>query len=322
MLGAVNLDAAVTIGSQAVKLDNLALTIDSATATGVLDIALPVDQLPRFGGTLAFDRLDLNSLFLALSPKPVASGGIARAVDTNFLEWLRLDLRLSAQQANLGPVVLTDLAAGVMVRDGRASFDIGDSAYAGGSLSGRIAISEQWINGGGQLALSLKGADLGPIASQLGLQGPLPIGQSDLSLELSTDKPMWAMTLGDLSGRIRLAVDDGTLVNFNEASFETLVAKDAFFNLSDVSAGAYSFSSADIEATLKDGVAELTRADIAGQDKMLSLSGRILYRSGSLALAGASKPADPQSSTMPLRFFVGGSWPNAVISPISALIQP
>lgn len=321
-LGTVNLDAAVTVGSQAIKLDNLALTIDGANATGVLDIALPVAHLPRIGGTLAFDRLDLNTLFLTLSPIPSAAGGIARTVDTDFFEWLRLDLRLSARQANLGPVVLTDLAAGIMVRDGRASFDIGDSAYAGGSLSGRIAIAEQWINGGGQLALSLKDADLGPIASQLGLQGPLPIGRSDLSLDLSTDKPMWAMTPGDLSGRIRLAVNNGTLVNFNEATFETLVARDAFFNLSEVSAGAFSFSTADIEATFKDGIAELTRADIVGEGKVLSLSGRIPYRTGSLALAGALKPADPQAGTVPLRFFVGGSWPNAVISPLSVLIRP
>ncbi len=321
-LGAINLNAALTIGSQAVKLDNLALTIDGANATGVLDIALPVEHLPRIGGTLAFDRLDLNTLFSSLAPMPGTTAGIARAVDTDFLEWLRLDLRLSAQQANLGPVLLTDLAAGIMVRDGRASFDIGDSTYAGGSLSGRIAIAEQWINGGGQLALSLKGADLAPIASQLNLQGPLPIGRSDVSLDLSTDKPIWAMTLDDLSGRIRVTVNDGTLVNFNADAFESMVARDAFFNLSEVSNGAFSFSTADMEATFADGVAELTRAEIVTEEKALSVTGRIPYRTSSLALAGTLKPADPKAIADPLRFFVGGSWPNAIISPISVLIQP
>jgi AsmA protein len=321
-LGSVSLDASVTVGSKTVKLDNLALGIEGANATGVLDIALPADRLPRIGGTLAFDRLNLDTLFLALSPTPTPSGGIARAIDTDFLEWLRLDLRLSARQAKLGPVTLTDLAAGVMAGDGRASFDIGDSGYSGGSLSGRVAISEQWINGGGQLALSLKNADLGVAASQFGLQGPLPLGRGNLSLDLSTDKPMWAMTLADLSGRIRLAVNEGTLVNFNETTFETLVAKDAFFSLSEVAAGAYSFSTADIEATLKEGVADLTRAEIVGEDKVLSLSGRIPYRTGSLALAGILKPADAQDTALPLRFFVGGSWPNAVISPLAVLIRP
>jgi len=321
-LGAISLDAAMTVGRQAIKLDNLALAIDGGNATGVLDITLPEGHLPRIGGTLAFDRLDLNTLFLALAPLPAASDGIARTVDTRFMEWLSLDLRLSAQQASLGPVMLTDLAAGAMVGGGRASFDIGDSVYAGGSLSGRIAIAEQWINGGGQLALSLKGADLGSVASQFGLEGPLPLGRGNLSLDLSTDKPMWAMTRGDLSGSVRLTVNDGTLVNFNEATFETLVAKDAFFNLSEVAAGAFSFSTADIEATVKNGVAELTRTDIAGAEKTLSLSGRIDHRTFSLALAGALKSTTPQPTAAPLRFFVGGSWPNPVISPLSVLIRP
>ncbi len=321
-LGAISIDATMSAGGEAVKLDNLTLTIDGANATGVLDIALPAGHLPRIGGTLAFDRLDLNALIDAASPMPSTPGEITGAIAPDFLNWLRLDLRLSAQQANLGPLVLTDLAAGAMADGGRASFDIGDSGYAGGSLSGRIAITEQQLYGGGQLALSLKGADLGPIVSQLGLQGPLPIGRGDLSLDLSSDRLISATTLGDMSGRIRIAVNDGTLVNFNETTFEALVAKDAFFNLSDVAAGAFSFSTADIEATLKNGVADLTRADIVGREKILSLTGRVPYRTGSLALAGILKPADTQASTLPLRFFVGGSWPNAAISPLSVLIRP
>ncbi|WP_175552031.1 AsmA family protein [Pararhizobium antarcticum] len=319
---AISLDAAMTVGRQALKLDNLTLALNGGNATGVLDITRPDGHLPRIGGTLAFDSLDLNTLFRALAPLPAASDGIARTVNTRFMEWLRLDLRLSAQQAKLGPIMLTDLAAGAMVRDGRASFDIGDSGYAGGSLSGRIAIAEQWINGGGELALALKGADLESLASQLALEGPLPLGRGDLSLDLSTDKPMWAMTASDLSGRVRLAVNDGKLVNFNAADFETLVARDAFFNLSEVTAGSFAFSTADIEATIKDGVAELTRADIVGQQQTLTLAGRIPYRTGSLALAGVLKAAKPQPEAAPLRFFVGGSWPNPVISPLSVLIRP
>ena len=41
---------------------------------------------------------------------------------------------------------------------------------------------------------------------------------------------------------------------------------------------------------------------------------------GSLALAGAIRPDDP--TLPPVRFFVGGSWPNAIISPLATIPAP
>ena len=67
-------------------------------------------------------------------------------------------------------------------------------------------------------------------------------------------------------------------------------------------------------------MARLNQALFTGQTGSLSVNGVIPYRTGSLALAGTF--IDALNAGQRLRFFVGGSWPNAVISPLSILGEP
>lgn len=313
--GAVAIDTSMTMSAETLKMDNLSLSLDGASATGVLDVAWNGARGPRVDGTLAFDRLDLTLLLSSLLPLQPQSD-TANRLDMSFLKQLRLDLRLSAQEASYGPLTLTDVAAGVMAANGRASVDIGDGTYAGGSLSGRIALANDGAEGG-QLQFSLKDADLEPVASSLGLAGPLPLGRGMLSVDLSTAEPLSKMTPGGVSGEIRYMANNGTLKNFNGPEFERLAAQGRFFNISQAGNGSFDFITADIVATLRNGIAELVKADIKGEGRTLSLAGVIPYRNGSLALAGAIRPDD--SAIPAVRFFVGGSWPNPVISPLAAI---
>lgn len=313
--GVVSIDTSMTMSGETLKMDNLSLSLDGASATGVLDIAWNRASGPRVDGTLAFDRLDLTALLSPILPLHSQSD-IDTRPDMVLLKRISLDLRLSAQEASYGPVTLTDVAAGVMAENGRASIDIGDGTYAGGSLSGRIALANDGADGG-QLQFSLKNADLVPVAASLGLAGPLPLGRGVLSVDLSTTEPLSKMTLGDVSGEVRYMVNNGTLRNFNGPEFERLVARGSFFDLSQAGDGSFAFTTTEIIATLRKGVAELARADVKGEGRTLSLAGIIPYRKGSLALAGAIRPDD--TAIPAVRFFVGGSWPNPVISPVAAI---
>lgn len=313
--GTVAIDTSVTMSAGTMKMDNLSLSLDGTDAKGVLDIDWRHQGIPRIDGTLAFERLELTSLLASFLPVRPASGPTGTP-DMAFLKRINLDLRLSAREASYGPIALTDIAAGVMTENGRASIDIGDSTYSGGSLSGRIALAKDGAEGG-QLQFSLKNANLDPVAASLGLQGPLPLGRSVLSVDLATTEPLSAITMGGVSGEIRYSAINGALTNFNEPEFERLAAQGGFFNLNHVGDGSFAFTTAEIIARLSGGIAELTKADVKGEGRTLSLAGIIPYASGSLALGGAIQPDDPAVS--PLRFFIGGSWPNAIISPLSAI---
>ncbi|MDO9418294.1 AsmA family protein [Pararhizobium sp.] len=318
----ISLDAAVTTSGSTIKLDGLKLGIRDTTGSGVLDIALPVGKEPRISGTLALNTIDLKAFLSSLSPLPSDAEELASTVNMNFLQQLQLDLRLSAQTAVFGPVPLTDLAAGVLVENGRASLDIGSSTFADGELTGRLAVSQEGFEGGGELQLSLKNADFGSAINILQLKGPLPVGRGNINIAVSSRKPLWATSPKDLSGKFELTADNGFISNFDMATFESLIAKGGFFSLAESANGALNFTSVDVLANLSGGLAKISRARVAGSEQTLRLSGVIPYSSGSLALAGVIEPvtadADPKAASS-INFFVGGSWPEPVISPLSVL---
>ncbi|WP_455272667.1 AsmA family protein [Rhizobium herbae] len=310
--GAVAIDTSMTMSAHTLKMDNLSLSLDDANASGVLGVAWGRSRGPRIDGTLAFDRLDLASLvFSADGPQ----SGLASRLDRALLNQFSLDLRLSAQEASYGSVVLSDVAAGVMVENGRASVDIGDGTFAGGSISGRIALANDSAEGG-QLQFMLKNADLASVAASVGLTGPLPLGRGVLSVDLSTAEPLSQMTAAGASGEFRYSANNGTVANFDLPEFERLAAQGHVFNVSHATNGSFAFTRAEIAATLRMGAVELTTADITGEGRTLSLAGTVPFRNGKLALAGAIRPDDP--ATPAVRFFADGSWPNPVISPLPA----
>lgn len=313
---AIAVDTSMTMAGGTMKMDNLALSLDGDSATGVLDIAWFHRHGPRIDGTLAFERMDIKSLAASFLPPQTGTVSAAELPDIGFLRQLGLDLRLSAQEVSYDPVMLTDVAAGIMAENGRISIDIGDARYSGGSLSGRLALAGDGADGG-QLQASLQDADLGSVAATFGLGGPLPLGRGVFSVDLATTQPLSSMTLSGVSGEVRYTARDGVLTNFDAPEFERLASDGDFFPASRAGDGSFAFTTADIVATLKRGEAELVRADIRGDGKTLSFAGVIPYRSGGLALAGAIRPED--TTLKPVRFFIGGSWPNPVISPLSAI---
>lgn len=324
-LGALELTAMMSAEQSKAKLDDLIIMIDKNRGIGVLDVELRDGAPPLIGGTLAFNTLDIGSFLQAFTPLPKAGTDIASTIDTRFLREIGLDLRLSAQSASFGRVALSNLAAAARVEQGRANFDVGDATAYGGSLIGRIALSEQGVDGGLKLQFSAQNTDFGKLFDAIGLTGPLPRGIGSLDIEVASPYPTWATALTDLTGRINLSVGQGVLPGLDLQQFRKLAETERFFDLGQISAGSnFAFQSARFDATIAGGEADLNVAELIGAQQMISLSGVIPYSRSSLAIAGILGPkraADgsiAQNAAAPaaLRFFLGGSWPQPVISPV------
>lgn len=322
-IGALEITADVTASERTAKLDNLIIVIDQNRGIGVLDLALPADAPPTIAGTLAFNSLDIASFLQAFTPLPRNGAEIASKIDTRFLREIGLDLRLSAQSAKLGPLSMSNLAAAARIAEGRATFDVGDATAYGGSLSGRIVISEAGIDGGARLQVAARDTDFGKLFDAIGLTGPLPRGTGLLDLELTTPFPTWATATSDLKGKFSLAVANGSIQGFNLAKFLSLAENQRFFLLSDTATGTpFSFETARFEASISGGQAAIRHAEVTDGKSTISLSGIVPYLRGGLAVAGtvSAKPAANgtplRTPAPPLRFFVGGSWPQPVISPV------
>ncbi|MCF3639521.1 AsmA family protein [Rhizobium sp. TRM95111] len=319
-LGGVSLEATVTTAGHTAKLDDLTLRLQESQATGVLDVALPGGTRPSIGGTLAFDTVDLATLYRSLTAPAAANGPDDRT--RSIPQRIGLDLRLSARQAALSPVTLNDLAAGIRTDGPVTSLDIGDAAIFGGRMNGRLTLVEHGQRGG-QMQLSFNDVDLGALSGAFRLVGPLPTGRSRADITLSSSEPLDAFTGEDLSGTFRIAIRDGVIPNFDQGAFLDLASKSRYFRMSDAADGSFAFAAALIQGKIDRGLAEIDKATFEGTDKHLDLSGVIPYRSGSLALAGtlADKPGASGVTTPSTNFFVGGAWPEPLISPISVLTR-
>jgi AsmA protein len=160
----------------------------------------------------------------------------------------------------------------------------------------------------------------------MGLTGPLPRGIGSLDIEVTSPYPTWATALSDLTGKIDLTVSKGIVPGLNVQKFRELAKTERFFDLDQLGEGTgFPFDTAHFEATIAEGEASLKTAELIGPQQMFSLSGVIPYSRSSLAIAGVLGPKPATDATQEasgavpdvLRFFVGGSWPQPVISPVS-----
>ncbi|MEM6460462.1 MAG: AsmA-like C-terminal region-containing protein [Pseudomonadota bacterium] len=322
-IGALSLDAELQLQNSRAMLDKLILELEGNRAIGVLDFKY-ADGIPGVSGTLAFNSLDLTSFLRAFTPLPQTGEDIADTIDTSFLNELVLDMRLSAQSAKLGPLSLSNVAAAARIDEGRATFDIGDATAYGGSLQGRVVLAESGIEGGGEVRISASDIDMAQALAALNVDGPFPRGTARMNMSLSTPFPTWATGLSDIAGKFDLTITDGFLPSFDPAQFRTQAEIERFFGLDGLSSGSFPFATAEFEAIFANGIAEVSKGEIIGQNAVLSLAGIIPYQRGGLALIGelaetATVASTSQDSTPDnsMEFFVGGSWPTPVISPIA-----
>lgn len=327
-IGALSLDAEIQVQNGRAMLNDVILELEGNRGIGVLDVQNPEGGAPGISGTLAFNTLDVGSFLRAFTPLPQSGDEIAETIDTSFLHQLTLDMRLSSQSATLGPLNLTSLAAAARIVEGRAVFDIGDAAAYGGRLSGRIMLAESGAQGGGEVKFSARDIDLAAALGALAIGGPLPQGVATLNLALSSRYPTWATGLRDLDGMFEISIADGSIPSFDIDQFRELAAKQRFFGLSGVADGSFAFSSAEFKASFANGLAEIGTGKIIGENALIDITGIIPYQRGGLALVGLLSDIPPETAeetetsetaeptTKAIQFFVGGSWPTPVISPI------
>lgn len=325
-LKSASMTSDVMSSSTGFRFNNLSMTLNDASATGVMDLTVAPGKRPKIGGTLAFDQMNLKPFLDAFALR-LAAGGIGDLLlpsPLGPLQLLDLDVRLSARQAQMGIFSLADVGASVIVSGEEAKFDIGDSQFEGGEMTVHLEATRRDFDGGGKMQLSIRDADFNALAEKLQLKGPLPHATGSLDLSLQTPKAIWTTGLADVTGKLKFWTSAGSIPGVNVAELRTQAAQKPFFALSSAGNGAFAFNKLDLQADFANGTAEVHNARFTGSEQTLSLSGVITYESNGLALSGSLEATDPARAVdLPLLpFFIGGSWPNPVISPVPLLSLP
>lgn len=334
-IGSFTLDASVTSSSSRVKLDNLTATLNDNPAKGVIEITLnnAATGTPLgINGTLAFETLDLRSVFSGIMPLPDGSANSDAEINTAFLKQLNLDLRVSAQKATAGNVSLTKVAATAQVRNGRAIFDIGDATAFDGSVAGSFQLADE-PEAGTTGELRLNGTDVtsASIASLLGLGNRFELGKGTVSLVLKGPITRWSTALSSAKGTLSMRFGNGQIRSLDLNRLLSKAKTDRFFSLNEKTDAWLSLDRLELKANIMDGVAALETAQIQNKLGTFTFAGIVTLVSKSLALTGdfaapiatpapaEGAPADapkPEPMFNHTRFFIGGSWDNPFISPI------
>ena len=118
------------------QFNNVIFSFDKDNARGALATGYQ-DDLPLVSGSLAFDRLNLDTLIATFFPDEEKN----EFLDLSVLDRIGLDIRMSAPEAKLGNVTLNNLAAAIQIRNGKGIFDLGNANAFGGAIQSNIQIS-------------------------------------------------------------------------------------------------------------------------------------------------------------------------------------
>ncbi|MBB4010165.1 AsmA family protein [Allorhizobium taibaishanense] len=324
-LHTVAVQATVTAEADRIRLDGLSLTANDAKATGLMDMAQGRSGKPKLSGTLAFEQMDIPTVLGAFSLSAPDIG--ANKGKSGLLNWLEFDLTLSARKATYSPFTLTDMGASILVTDGTAVFDIADSTLADGALVAHLEGRNGGFDQGAHLDLSLTNADMSDIEGKLALTGPLPLGTGSLTVSAETNRALWETKPSDINGTLTLNAGPGRITGINPDGVRQTAAAQKFFRLQDAGKGDWAFDSMTLSATLGKGSINIDKGELLGSAQSGTFSGVVPYDFKGLALSTEMRPSTAPASNeadgaAPLRLFIGGSWPDLILSPAGAQPAP
>lgn len=289
----------VTVMNDALEFQEATVRVGEHQGEGRLQLQRG-ENGPVVSGTLAFETLWLpNPAGLALQDADIKPTG---KLDLSFLEGFGLDLRLSANAATLEPFEVTNMAATAIVRDGGASFEVGDAEALGGNMAGSISVSRGKGVGLFETDLSLSAVDLERLTTLYGTGGLALEGTGDSRFRFRSTGTSARGLLINLEGDGSIDSKSGALNGFNLR--QVPLAGDG--NAETPFSGSTSYEELTLRFSISNGSAFFDGSSMKGGPLHVSLNGQVDLLRRSLALRGEIAEEGVEQ-TAPLPFFVGGS---------------
>ena len=229
-----------------------------------------------------------------------------------------VDLRLSATSAKIGRIAVSNLGMALMVRDRKADLVLAGADYAGGTMKGRMSISDA----DGRLDLKLQGhidaVDLARALAPFGAKRMNGTVHAHMQLETrgSSDLELWR----GLDGRASLTIKQGDLVGINVPEILRRIEKRPLLTALDLRGGRTPFEQAQASLRIAQGVATVSEASLVSPATLIELSGSLYLPERIIALKGLAAPNRPEGAALP--FEIKGSFDEpALIPDARALIR-
>ncbi|WP_254492281.1 AsmA family protein [Bartonella sp. B1099] len=252
-----------------IQMNNVAFTVGKANARGALELDFQ-DYVPNIMGSLAFDNLDLNllcSMFFRVKKEN-------SFFDMAPFDRIGVDIRLSAPQAKIENISLTNLAAAIQIKKGHGIFDLGHANIWGGSVQSTIEVmpTGQKIRIGGNI--SGASIDTQEVLEALGFI-PFVQSKANFTATIQTLAGSWMEVFTKMQGGLTLKMSSGRLLGYDLNELQTQLSSKQQFLLTNNDSLSTSFDHWDIQTSFSAAVMKVTESLMCTADLSLSIQGAV-----------------------------------------------
>lgn len=313
--GRFALKAQADFAEGALSLPQVNLELDGNAADGVLTFA--IDRKGVIQGTLAAEQLDLTPYLSNLQLLRGRERDWDRQpIRLDGLNWLDLDMRLSARRTQIGDAQFGRSAMVANLRQGRLSLAIGETQAFGGLAKGGLSV--RTAENGAEIELHVQFSDVNLEACLRELFGFKRLdgtGTVGLSLE-SSGESIWAMTQ-NLGGSISVAAEKGALTGFNIEQLLRRLERRPLSGGRGFRTGRTPFDKLGVAIKIAGGIATFEDVRFEGEAIRLALAGSASIPARDLDLKGTASllSANNGKAEFELPFVVQGPWDDPLMLP-------
>ncbi|MEF2073378.1 AsmA family protein [Consotaella aegiceratis] len=317
-VGAFALEGQLAAFGRKINLQDASVTLAGNRGHGALELVMAADQRPQIAGTLAFETFALDDLQRAVAPFPTTPIDFDRPLPIDFVERLDLDLRLSAGRAAIGTVPISDLATTIKMKNGIATFDIGDVGLLDGRAQARVTVDVTKARPEAHGTATLDDVDAAALLDLSGLSSVGIVGRCDIDADLSTIVTNWAtilrrtrldMTLRSNGGQVQ-GIDPDLFLQPGERPFAAVRSRTV------------PFERLSVKLLTRGPEIRLDAIDVAMPGGTLEANGSLGATSRAVDISGLFRPTiDEAQNTAglpgrgrPVAFRLAGEWPNPTIT--------
>ena len=315
-LGPLSLSADAYATLRSIELSDLQFKLDQTSYEGAVILSSHQGR-PALMGTLATKSLEIAPL-LAQMPAlregdgswngaPVLKSKLARA---------DIDLRISANHAQIGRTEVRDAGLSILVTGSKAELAIAEAKAFGGSLKARL--SAQATPDGYQLNASgsFKGVDSPTFLAEV-FRSQRFSGEAKGEFALSGEGSSLAQVAATLRGTASVDLANGDIVGLDLEQALRRLEKRPLSIASDIRSGSTSFRDTHLDLDVADGVAHVRNFEAkgAGVDVAVLGSASIARRLLNLTIEARQTGREDKQPAPQLSMDLKGNWddPNLVI---------
>lgn len=315
-----SLDLAISgaskISSEGVMISNAQVALGKMVFRGALNFK-PNDERSKIVATLAAEDINATEALRPYWPK--VDGGIGwkrDALGKSILPVFDLDLRISAERADLGVARVSDVAVSLMASDGKFDATLASAKIFNGAVKARLTLTEA-ENG---LALKLhsnfekidSGTALLALMNNRHFEG---VSNGSLTVEATGESAEGLMK--NLSGSGEFSVENGMLSGIN---VENILRKAETRPLSltgSLGGGTTEFDRIILKTKIFDGKAELLEAGMASPNARVAMTGLVDIGNRQLDIRGEASTLSVKEGQKQLRlpFSITGTFDEPRLKP-------